>query len=160
MAVLAIIWGGALARPSFSPVVVLFLPRATRCAYPTKSDSQRSAYTSLPNFPWFGSCLPSQPKSGCGAEGLICLGAAFFVSTSAERLQSPILERHDAVEAVGEFEVVGSDQRGQAGMAHQVQQCAQHIVAGRVVEVAGRLVGQQDPGVVGERADDRNALLL
>ncbi len=34
------------------------------------------------------------------------------------------------------------------------------LSAGRVVEIAGRLVGEQDLRVVGERADDRDALLL
>ena len=36
----------------------------------------------------------------------------------------------------------------------------EHALAGRVVEVAGRLVAEQDLGVVGERAGDRDALLL
>ena len=55
---------------------------------------------------------------------------------------------------------MGGDQRGEAGVADDLEQGAHHAVAGRVVEVAGRLVGQQDLGVVGERADDRDALLL
>src|SRR5205814_8083097 len=84
----------------------------------------------------------------------------FFDSNSTDRLQPPVFEADDAVEAAGELQVVGGDQSGQAGMAYEVEQCAHHAVAGRVVEVAGRLVGQQDAGIVGESADDRNTLLL
>jgi hypothetical protein len=36
----------------------------------------------------------------------------FFESNSTERLKPPVFERDDAVEATGEFEVVGGDQRG------------------------------------------------
>ena len=45
-------------------------------------------------------------------------------------------------------------------MADEVEQRAHHAVAGCVVEVAGRLVGEQDLRVVGESPDDRDALLL
>ena len=64
------------------------------------------------------------------------------------------------VEAAGEIEVVGRDQGGEAGVADEVEKGVQDAFAGRVVEVAGRLVAEQDPRVVGERPSDRDALLL
>src|SRR6516165_7321650 len=59
------------------------------------------------------------------------------------RLQMSILEDDDAVEAAGE-----------------VKERGEHALAGRVIEIAGRLVAEQDLGVVGERADDCDPLLL
>ena len=50
-------------------------------------------------------------------------------------------------------------QRGAAG-APDVEQQVHDVAAGRRVEVAGRLVGQHDRRIVGERARDRDALLL
>jgi hypothetical protein len=47
----------------------------------------------------------------------------------------------------GEIEVVGRDQGREAGMADEVEECVQHPVAGRLVEVAGRLVAEQDLGI-------------
>src|SRR5208282_1983594 len=52
------------------------------------------------------------------------------IGGSSDSPQLPIFERDDAVETAG------------------------------VIEVAGRLVAEQDLGVVGERASDRDALLL
>ena len=47
------------------------------------------------------------------------------------------------------------DQGGKAGAADQIEKCLQHTLAGRVVEVAGRLVAEQDLGVIGERTTRR-----
>jgi hypothetical protein len=44
--------------------------------------------------------------------------------------------------------------------AHQQLQQLQDVAAGGRVQVAGRLVGKQDRGIVGEGAGDGNALLL
>src|SRR5712671_6319015 len=74
--------------------------------------------------------------------------------------ESAILQRHDAVEAACEFEVVGGDQRGETGAANEVEQRIHNALAGRVIEIAGGLIAEQDLGVIGERADDRDALLL
>ena len=39
------------------------------------------------------------------------------------RPEPAVLQRHDAVEAVGEVEIVRRDQRGEAGVAHDLDQC-------------------------------------
>jgi hypothetical protein len=113
-------------------------------ARPMRTHQVRLLTVSLPlsaTFLWFGSCLASQPKIGLRRRGFDLPRRRFFASTSAERLQSPILERDDAVEAAGEFEVVGGDQRREPRIAHEVQQRPQHIVAGRG---AARIVDSTD----------------
>src|SRR5882757_1747056 len=74
--------------------------------------------------------------------------------------QPAVFEGDDAVEAAGEIEVVRRDQGGEAGMTDEIEEGVEDAVAGRVIEVAGRLVAEQDPGIVGERPRDRDALLL
>ena len=71
-----------------------------------------------------------------------------------------MLEGDDAIEAAGEIEIVGRDQCRETGTADQVEECLQHAFAGRLIEIAGWFVAEQDLGVVGERAGDRDALLL
>src|ERR1700687_5936501 len=71
-----------------------------------------------------------------------------------------ILERDDAVEAMGEFEIVGRDQRGEALSADDLDEDRHDAGCGGVVEIAGRLVGEEDLRIVGERPDERDALLL
>ena len=46
------------------------------------------------------------------------------------------------VHARGEVRVVGGDQRGGAGVAHDLEQQREHVLGGVRVEIAGRLVGQ------------------
>jgi hypothetical protein len=82
------------------------------------------------------------------------------ITELVERPLPPVFECDDAVEAAGEIEVVGGDQCGEARVADEIEEGVQDTLAGRVVEVAGRLVAEQDPGIVGERPGDRDALLL
>ncbi len=50
-------------------------------------------------------------------------------------------------------------QRG-AGLGAQAEQQVHHRIAGGLIEIAGRLIGQQQPGPRGEGAGERHALLL
>ena len=52
------------------------------------------------------------------------------------------------------------DQRGEAGATDEIEQHRRHFIGGAVIEIAGRLVAQEQLRPVGERAEDRNALLL
>ena len=72
----------------------------------------------------------------------------------------PVPKRHAAVHARGDVHVVGRDDDGEPGGAHQLGQRVEHVLGGARVEIAGRLVGQQDARRVGDRARDRDALLL
>src|ERR1700682_4086141 len=79
---------------------------------------------------------------------------------SLGRSELAVLERDDAVEAAGEFEVVGRYQYGKALGADDFDQGVHDAGRGGVIEVAGWFVGQQDLRVVGQRPNDRDALLL
>ena len=72
----------------------------------------------------------------------------------------PVADRHAAVHAGGEVQVVGGDQGGEAGRLDQRGEGPEHVVGGLGVEIAGRLVGEQDARAVGDRAGDGDALLL
>jgi hypothetical protein len=55
------------------------------------------------------------------ASGIQPASAPLFSEADlTERLQPSVFEADDAVEAAGEFEVVGRDQRREAGMAHHL----------------------------------------
>ena len=95
--------------------------------------------------------FPSRIKSGTGL---------FLDHALLQFHHVSVLERHAAVHAAGELHVVGRDQRGEAGGAHELRQRVEHVVGGARVEIAGRLVGQQDARRIGDRARDRDALLL
>ena len=65
-----------------------------------------------------------------------------------------------AVEAGGEAGAVGRDEEARAGFAHELEEEVEDRVRRRLVEVAGRLVGEDEPGPMGERPADGDALLL
>jgi hypothetical protein len=56
--------------------------------------------------------------------------------------------------------VVGDQQQRRAGTVTQTEHQVDHAPAAGRIEVAGRLVGEQDVGVAGERPRQRHALLL
>jgi hypothetical protein len=76
------------------------------------------------------------------------------------RPQLAVFEGDDAVEAMGEFEIVGRNEGGKALGADDLDQDRHDVRPGGVVEIAGRLVGEEDLGVVGERANEGDALLF
>ena len=55
---------------------------------------------------------------------------------------------------------MGGDQRRDPGVPYARQQFGEHGFGGLDVQVARWLVGQQDLGMIGQRARDRDALLL
>ena len=69
-------------------------------------------------------------------------------------------QRHPPVHAAGELHVVGRDQHRDPRRLHQLHQRMEHMIGGVRIEVAGRLVRQQRPRRIGDRARDRHALLL
>ena len=70
------------------------------------------------------------------------------------------MQADHAVHLGREALVVGRDQRGAALAADQVEEFGEDDVGGVLVEIAGRLVGENQRRLVGERAGDRDALLL
>ena len=71
-----------------------------------------------------------------------------------------VLDGDAPVHAPGKFHVVGANQRGKARHVHELGKRRKHVIGGFRIEVAGRLVGQQQRRVVDERAGNRHALLL
>jgi hypothetical protein len=53
----------------------------------------------------------------------------------------------------------GHDDR-EAGSLHQLGERGEHVVGGARVEISGRLVGEQNARRIGDRARDRDPLLL
>src|SRR5262245_2651017 len=64
------------------------------------------------------------------------------------------------IRALGERRVVSHEQQRRAGVAIQVDEQVDDGTAVLGVEAAGRLVGEEDLGLVGERARDRHTLLF
>ncbi len=65
-----------------------------------------------------------------------------------------------AVGHAGDGGVVRDDDGGGAQVLIDAGDRLQHHLAGRIVECAGRLVAQQDLGLLHDRARDRHPLLL
>src|SRR5947208_5038305 len=96
---------------------------------------------------------------------LACMARAFELLAGLEsaRLnlpEHPVFEGDDAVEAAGEFEIVGRDQRRKTLGADNPDQRVHDAGRGRVIEIAGRLVGQQDLRIIRQCPHDCDALLL
>src|SRR5258708_9620891 len=71
-----------------------------------------------------------------------------------------VFEGDDAVHAPREREIVGGEESGKARVAHDVDQRRGYALGGVLIEIARRLVAEQDARLVGEGADDCDALLL
>ena len=69
-------------------------------------------------------------------------------------------QRHPPVHPAGQFHVVGGDQHRDLRRLHQLHQRLEDVIGGVRIEVAGRLVRQQRPRRIGDRARDGDALLL
>ena len=69
-------------------------------------------------------------------------------------------QRHPPVHPAGELHVVGRDQHRDLRRLHQLHQRLEHVIGGVRIEVSGRLVRQQHPRRIGDRARDGDALLL
>ena len=67
---------------------------------------------------------------------------------------------HDPVGLAADADVVRDDQEGQVVLSVQLPHQGDDLVGVLAVEVAGRLVGPDDRGVVDERTGDRHALAL
>ena len=77
-----------------------------------------------------------------------------------ERRQPAVLEVDDAVGDVEDAVVVRDQQDGDALLLGEVVHQVDDVAAGLLVERRGRLVGEDDARPRGERARDRDALLL
>ena len=84
-------------------------------------------------------------------------------SRSCDRLRRfdpPGAQPHHAVAALRQREIVGDQHQRGAALRVPGEQELDDLAAGRLVEIAGRLVGDQDRRIRRERAGERDALLL
>ena len=84
----------------------------------------------------------------------------FVGDRGGERRQPAVLEVDDAVGDVEDAVVVRDQQHGDALLLGQIVHQVDHVAAGLLVERRGGLVGEDDARPPGERAGDRDALLL
>src|SRR5262245_49747521 len=83
------------------------------------------------------------------------------ISRSAMRFAKPAVEHLDpAAAARGERRIVGDQQQGGAMPPGEVEQQVDDLAAGFGVEIAGRLVSQQQPRAGCRGTGQRDALLL
>ena len=75
-------------------------------------------------------------------------------------LEHAVLDGDHAIHTLCDLQVVGGDQCRHLEVAHQRRQHVEYIGRRVEIEIAGRLIGQHDPRVVGQRAGDGDALLL
>src|SRR6185437_6531107 len=71
-----------------------------------------------------------------------------------------VAHRAEALGAAGDGAVVRDHDHRQAVVLPELLQQGDNLVAGVLVEVAGRLVGEQHSRLLDQRAGDRHALLL
>ena len=104
---------------------------------------------------------PARRRGGEGVAGRVpCIRALLRRGGGHVALDMAGAQADDAVAAAGELEVVGDEDEGRAAVALQGEQEVDDRAARALVEVAGRLVGDQDRRVRRDRAGDRDALLL
>src|SRR3954451_9165559 len=89
-----------------------------------------------------------------------CMGVASSRGRIGRRLDPAGPQAHHAVAALGEVQVVGDEHQGRAALSFKPEQEPDDGVAGRLVEVAGRLVGEQERRIGHNRPGDRDALLF
>src|SRR4051794_30305148 len=84
----------------------------------------------------------------------------FVAYASRPLFQSAVVQADGAVHANGEALVVGGDEGGRAVGADEVEEFGEDALRRGFVEVAGRFVGKDEFGAVGEGAGDGDSLLF
>ena len=146
--------------PSISPVTISAARprRRARLRRPSRSRIRwRSASTAT--------TPPTTPSATASAERQVADGDAeepLHHATASTPWSTTCAVDHadDAVGGAADREVVGDDQQRQAALDVEPAQQRGDLLGVGAVEVAGRLVGPHDRGVVDERAGDRHALAL
>ena len=74
--------------------------------------------------------------------------------------QNPVMEPERPVHPCSDPFVVRGDQGRSPFAADKLQQFVKHDIRRCLIEIAGRLIGKDQGGAVGQRSRDGNALLL
>ena len=85
---------------------------------------------------------------------------ALVVVTRPLLRDAPVSDAHDPVGDPRRLRVVADDHGRAAMLPHELREHVVHLVGGRAVELAGRLVGEEDLRPVSEGGAERDSLLL
>ena len=100
----------------------------------------------------------------CGGPGTTAIapvsGSASLAWRPSATADAPVVDLEDAVGVRRHPRVVGRDDRRDAALVHEGGDQRHHRLGVGAVELAGRLVGDEQAGVVREGARDAEALLL
>ena len=75
-------------------------------------------------------------------------------------LQHAVMQPHDTVELCRDPLIMGRDERRAALVPHEREKLSKHDVSGDLIQIAGGFVGKDQWRAIGQRARNRNALLL
>ena len=112
---------------------------------------------------------PAGPLAGGAAGGCLALRQGGHETEASARPDGPLATSPtmrpsssftERAQRAGQFRVVGDQHQGGAVLGLQVEQQVDDLMAGLAVQIAGRLVGQQQVGRRSEGAGERGALLL
>src|SRR6186997_3093984 len=137
-----------------SAVRILLRASALKATRNTINKDMPIAFCLQPSAFCFSYCLLDRGQVG------ELVGGGAPVGDGAIGLHHAVAERHDARAVLGDIRFVRDQHDGDAALDVEALEQPHHLDAGSRIEVAGRLVGQQDRRVVDQRARDRHALLL
>jgi hypothetical protein len=103
---------------------------------------------------------PDRVQKGCRYNRKGYTGTGRCASSSIQRIQSTASHQQAAVATIGQARIVGHQHQCRACVAAQIQQQIDHLLARILVQVAGRLIGEQDFRPGREGAGDSRSLLL
>src|SRR3990170_2453691 len=146
------------------PSAIMAITDATPMITPSMVSAERTllrriARSATRRVSW----MSIAPPSGLGFDGRQRQQLRRRVASALDRLvahDAPVADRDDAGGVAGDVVLVGDQQHGDAAVAVETLQDLHDLDAGAAVEIAGGLVGQDQLGVVDQRARDRHPLLL
>ncbi len=147
------------------PTAIRMITEATPIVMPRIVRPERSLLATIPPQAMRSVSMPimAGPRRGAArcADFRWCVEGGGSCTPSRRRSSThlPVAEAHDALGLGGDVGLVG-DQHDGAPFEVEVREDREHVLGGVRVEVAGRLVGEDQRGVGDDRAGDGDALLL
>jgi hypothetical protein len=79
---------------------------------------------------------------------------------SVELYHRAVSDGHAAIHLLGNIEIMGGNDSGESGGAHQLVERGKDPFGGADIEITGRLVGEKNARRIGDSARNGDALLL
>src|SRR5215211_5305203 len=140
------------------------LPRTTPGARSTASGAERGTAASSPTSnAWRRSAALAAiaNRTSCTARATTGRCDAHRAGRKSRHLHDhSVLDGDAAIHLLRQCHVVGGDQGGETGGAHELIERTENMGSGAGIEVAGGLVGEQHARGVGDRPRNRDPLLL